>query len=139
MTVTPVVEPESLGIDTERLEELRTRVRREVDGGVLRSCQFALTCGNMKYASTLPGLAMPVPSTGHGFLSPDLTSSPDPFGSWRTEARSGSATGCVWRTCQSRGPASRTSRCIRRARAFARHRAGDGRAADPLVVRRTRS
>jgi len=42
MTVTPVVEPESLGIDTERLEELRTRVRREVDDGLLPSCQFAL-------------------------------------------------------------------------------------------------
>ena len=36
--------------------------------------QFALTCGNMKYASTLPALATPVPSTGEGFLSPDLTS-----------------------------------------------------------------
>src|SRR6266581_2172725 len=31
MTAAPVVEPESLGIDTQRLEELRTRVRREVD------------------------------------------------------------------------------------------------------------
>jgi prepilin-type N-terminal cleavage/methylation domain-containing protein len=41
--------------------------------------QFALTCGNMKYASTLPALAQPVPSTGHGFLSPDLTSSAEPF------------------------------------------------------------
>jgi prepilin-type N-terminal cleavage/methylation domain-containing protein len=41
--------------------------------------QFALTCGNMKYASTLPALAQPVPSTGHGFLSPDLTGSADPF------------------------------------------------------------
>jgi prepilin-type N-terminal cleavage/methylation domain-containing protein len=38
--------------------------------------QFALTCGNMKYASTLPALAQPVPSTGQGFLSPDLTSAP---------------------------------------------------------------
>jgi prepilin-type N-terminal cleavage/methylation domain-containing protein len=35
--------------------------------------QFALTCGNMKYAATLPALARPVPSTGEGFLSPDLT------------------------------------------------------------------
>ena len=35
--------------------------------------QFALTCGNMKYASTLPDLAKPVPATGEGFLSPDLT------------------------------------------------------------------
>jgi hypothetical protein len=28
----------------------------------------------MKYASNLPALAKPVPSTGEGFLSPDLTS-----------------------------------------------------------------
>ena len=42
MTVAAVVEPESLGIATERLEELRTRVRREIDGGLLPSCQFAL-------------------------------------------------------------------------------------------------
>lgn len=35
--------------------------------------QFAMTCGNLKYASTLPALAKPVPSTGQGFLSPDLT------------------------------------------------------------------
>src|SRR5437660_5335689 len=42
MTVTQVVEPESLGIDAGRLEELRTRVRREVDDGLLPSCQFAL-------------------------------------------------------------------------------------------------
>jgi Tfp pilus assembly protein PilE len=41
--------------------------------------QFATTCGNMKYASTLPALAQPVPSTGHGFLSPDLTGSAEPF------------------------------------------------------------
>ena len=36
------VDPESLGIDTGRLGELRTRVRREIDGGLLPSCQFAL-------------------------------------------------------------------------------------------------
>jgi prepilin-type N-terminal cleavage/methylation domain-containing protein len=35
--------------------------------------QFALTCGNMKYATALPELAKPVPATGQGFLSPDLT------------------------------------------------------------------
>jgi prepilin-type N-terminal cleavage/methylation domain-containing protein len=36
---------------------------------------FALTCGNGKYATTLPALAQPVPSTGQPFLSPDLTGS----------------------------------------------------------------
>jgi prepilin-type N-terminal cleavage/methylation domain-containing protein len=35
--------------------------------------QFALTCGNMKYATVLPDLAKPVPSTKEAFLSPDLT------------------------------------------------------------------
>ena len=42
MTITAVVDPESLGIDAGRLDELRTRVRREIDGGLLPSCQFAL-------------------------------------------------------------------------------------------------
>jgi prepilin-type N-terminal cleavage/methylation domain-containing protein len=35
--------------------------------------EFALTCGNMKYATVLPDLAKPVPATGEAFLSPDLT------------------------------------------------------------------
>ncbi|MGH9051176.1 MAG: serine hydrolase domain-containing protein [Acidimicrobiia bacterium] len=42
MTVTPVIDPASLGIDVERLDALRTRVGREVDSGLLPSCQFAL-------------------------------------------------------------------------------------------------
>jgi CubicO group peptidase (beta-lactamase class C family) len=42
MTVTEVVDPESLGIDAVRLDELRIRVRREIDAGLLPSCQFAL-------------------------------------------------------------------------------------------------
>lgn len=36
--------------------------------------QFATTCANGTYATTLPGLGQPVPVTGHPFLSPDLTS-----------------------------------------------------------------
>ena len=35
--------------------------------------QFALTCGNMKYATALPALGQPVPTTGEAFLSPDMT------------------------------------------------------------------
>jgi prepilin-type N-terminal cleavage/methylation domain-containing protein len=35
--------------------------------------QFAQTCGNQKYATTLGALGKPVPTTGHAFLSPDLT------------------------------------------------------------------
>jgi CubicO group peptidase (beta-lactamase class C family) len=42
MAFTAVVDPESLGIDAGRLDELRSRVRREIDGGLLPSCQFAL-------------------------------------------------------------------------------------------------
>jgi CubicO group peptidase (beta-lactamase class C family) len=42
MTVAATVDPESLGVDAGRLEELRTRVRREIDAGLLPSCQFAL-------------------------------------------------------------------------------------------------
>jgi prepilin-type N-terminal cleavage/methylation domain-containing protein len=36
--------------------------------------QFAQTCGSQKYATTLPALGTPVPTTGQAFLSPDLTS-----------------------------------------------------------------
>jgi CubicO group peptidase (beta-lactamase class C family) len=42
VTVTVVVDPESLGIDAGRLDELRARVRREVERGLLPSCQWAL-------------------------------------------------------------------------------------------------
>ncbi|HMG45087.1 MAG TPA: serine hydrolase domain-containing protein [Acidimicrobiales bacterium] len=46
MTVIPadltVADPASLGIDTAKLDELRARVRREVDDGLLPSCQWAL-------------------------------------------------------------------------------------------------
>jgi prepilin-type N-terminal cleavage/methylation domain-containing protein len=35
--------------------------------------EFAMTCGNLKYAAALPTLGQPVPTTGHSFLSPDLT------------------------------------------------------------------
>jgi prepilin-type N-terminal cleavage/methylation domain-containing protein len=40
---------------------------------VVAQSQFSLTCAKGKYASTLPGLAQPIPATGEGFLSPDLT------------------------------------------------------------------
>jgi CubicO group peptidase (beta-lactamase class C family) len=42
MTVAAVVDPESLGIDAGRLDELRARMRREIDSGLLPSCQYAL-------------------------------------------------------------------------------------------------
>jgi CubicO group peptidase (beta-lactamase class C family) len=42
MALTAIVDPESVGIDGGRLDELRSRVRREIDGGLLPSCQFAL-------------------------------------------------------------------------------------------------
>src|SRR4029453_14513539 len=42
MTVAATVDPESLGGDAGRLEERRTRGGREVDAGLLPSCQFAL-------------------------------------------------------------------------------------------------
>ncbi len=56
MTVTAVVDPESLGIDAERLDELRTRVRREIDSGLLPSCQYALAKdGQLAAFETLGG------------------------------------------------------------------------------------
>ena len=39
---------------------------------------FAQACGNQRYAPTLVSLGMVMPSTGHAFLSPDLTVS-DPL------------------------------------------------------------
>jgi CubicO group peptidase (beta-lactamase class C family) len=42
MTVIPVDKPESLGIDVDKLDELRRRIRQEIDAGLLPSCQFAL-------------------------------------------------------------------------------------------------
>jgi prepilin-type N-terminal cleavage/methylation domain-containing protein len=37
---------------------------------------FAQACGNQRYAATLPALAVPLPATGSGFLSPDLAVEP---------------------------------------------------------------
>jgi CubicO group peptidase (beta-lactamase class C family) len=42
MTVAAVVDPGSLGIDAGRLDELRARMRHEIDSGLLPSCQYAL-------------------------------------------------------------------------------------------------
>jgi prepilin-type N-terminal cleavage/methylation domain-containing protein len=37
---------------------------------------FAQACGNQHYAATLAALAIPMPTTGSGFLSPDLAADP---------------------------------------------------------------
>jgi prepilin-type N-terminal cleavage/methylation domain-containing protein len=37
---------------------------------------FAQSCGNQRFTPNLAGLATPVPSTGTGFISPDLASDP---------------------------------------------------------------
>ena len=37
---------------------------------------FAQACGNQRYAPTLAGLGTPMPTTGQGFLSPDLARRP---------------------------------------------------------------
>jgi prepilin-type N-terminal cleavage/methylation domain-containing protein len=46
----------------------------------INKAQFAFmqTCGNQQYAPTLVSLGVPVPGSGEGFLSPDLTGS-DPL------------------------------------------------------------
>jgi CubicO group peptidase (beta-lactamase class C family) len=59
VTVTAVVDPRLLGVDVERLEELRTRVRREIDGGLLPSCQFALARNGQLAAFEAVGDAAP--------------------------------------------------------------------------------
>lgn len=37
---------------------------------------FSQACGNQRYAETLAILAAPMPSTGHAFLSPDMSTDP---------------------------------------------------------------
>lgn len=37
---------------------------------------FAQTCGDQRYSPTLVGLGTPAPTTGYGFLSPDLAVDP---------------------------------------------------------------
>ena len=59
MTVTSVVDPESLGVDAERLDALRTRARREIDAGLLPSCQFALARDGRLAAFETVGAASP--------------------------------------------------------------------------------
>jgi len=59
MTVTAVVDPESLGVDVGRLAELRSRVRREIDSGLLPSCQFALARDGKLAAFETVGAADP--------------------------------------------------------------------------------
>ncbi len=45
MAFAELVGPELVGIDVARLSELRSRIRREINGGLLPSCQFALARG----------------------------------------------------------------------------------------------
>jgi type IV pilus assembly protein PilE len=46
--------------------------------GAVNQGQFAFSqaCGNQHYAATLASLAVPLPATGSGFLSPDLATDP---------------------------------------------------------------
>jgi type IV pilus assembly protein PilA len=37
---------------------------------------FSMSCGNQRYAPTLASLITPMPTTGHGFLSPDMGADP---------------------------------------------------------------
>ncbi|HTL43622.1 MAG TPA: prepilin-type N-terminal cleavage/methylation domain-containing protein [Vicinamibacterales bacterium] len=68
-----------LAIAFARYEGMRARANETSAASSLQTIAaaqwtFALTCGHDKYATTLPALAQPIPSTGQGFLSPDLTS-----------------------------------------------------------------
>ena len=67
-----------LAIAFARYEGMRARANETSAASSLQTIAaaqwtFALTCGHEKYATTLPALAQPIPSTGQGFLSPDLT------------------------------------------------------------------
>ena len=68
-----------LAIAFARYEGMRARANETSAASSLHTIAaaqwtFALTCGHDKYATTLPALAQPIPATGQGFLSPDLTS-----------------------------------------------------------------
>ena len=68
-----------LSIAFARYEGMRARADEASANSALRAIAsaqwtFALTCGREKYATTLPALAQPIPTTGQPFLSPDLTS-----------------------------------------------------------------
>ena len=68
-----------LAIAFARYEGMRARANETSAASSLQTIAaaqwtFALTCGHDKYATTLPALAQPIPATGQGFLSPDLTS-----------------------------------------------------------------
>ena len=67
-----------LAIAFARYEGMRARANETSAASSLQTIAaaqwtFALTCGHEKYATTLPSLAQPIPSTGQAFLSPDLT------------------------------------------------------------------
>ena len=67
-----------LSIAFARYQGMRARANEASANSALRAIAsaewtFALTCGREKYATTLPALAQPIPSTGQPFLSPDLT------------------------------------------------------------------
>ena len=67
-----------LAIAFARYHGMRARANETSADSALRTIAtaqwtFALTCGHEKYATTLPSLAQPIPSTGQAFLSPDLT------------------------------------------------------------------
>jgi len=67
-----------LAIAFARYQGMRARADEASADSALRTIAtaqwtFALTCGREKYATTLPALAQPIPSTGQAFLGPDLT------------------------------------------------------------------
>jgi prepilin-type N-terminal cleavage/methylation domain-containing protein len=69
-----------LSIAFSRYEGMRARANEASANSALHAIAaaqwtFALTCGHQNYATTLPALAQPAPSTGQPFLSPDLTGS----------------------------------------------------------------
>jgi prepilin-type N-terminal cleavage/methylation domain-containing protein len=67
-----------LSIAFARYEGMRARANEASANSSLRAIAaaewtFALTCGQQRYAATLPALGQPMPSSGQAFLSPDLT------------------------------------------------------------------
>ena len=65
---------------------------------------FAQYCGNQRYAPTLASLGTPMPTTGHAFLSPDLTSADPLVKSGYTITMKGTEVTDIGQTCTGLSP-----------------------------------
>jgi type IV pilus assembly protein PilA len=68
---------------------------------------FAQSCGNQRYAPTLVSLGTPMPTTGHAFLSPDITAADPAVKSGYSFAMAGTAVTDNGLTCTGLSPVAK--------------------------------